>query len=108
MKFSVETRFSPDHIEQETFTVFEGVRQTIAREVIQLKDDGVRQALIKLGWTPPVDHKLVPVKPTHEQMMAGYKVSCGYGVLEARAFDLAERMYQAMLAAAPAQNGGAA
>lgn len=27
----------------------------ITREVIRLKDAGVRQALIRFGWTPPPD-----------------------------------------------------
>lgn len=36
---------------------------------------------------------------THEQMMAGYVVACRFGVLEARAFDLAEQMFKAMNAA---------
>jgi len=34
--------------------------------------------------------------PTHEQMIAGYKVACSFGVYERRAFDLAEAMYVAM------------
>lgn len=41
-------------------------------------------------------------KPTSEQMMAGYEVSCRFGVLEARAFELAEQMFKAMLSASPA------
>jgi hypothetical protein len=35
-------------------------------------------------------------KPSHEQMMAGYAAACRFGVLEVRAFDLAEQMWQAM------------
>lgn len=42
---------------------------------------------------------------THAMKMAGYDVSCKYGVYEARAFDLADEMYSSMLAAAPAPAG---
>lgn len=43
---------------------------------------------------------------THAMKMAGYDISCKYGVYEARAFDLADEMYSSMLAAAPAPAAG--
>jgi hypothetical protein len=43
----------------------------------------------------------VEAKPTREQMMAGYAVACRYKVYEAQAFNLAEAMWRAMLAASP-------
>lgn len=35
-------------------------------------------------------------KPTHEQMMAGYAVATEFGVLERRAFDLVDAMFEAL------------
>lgn len=35
----------------------------------------------------------------HEAIMAGYFVACEFGIYEKRAFDLAERMYVAMIGA---------
>ena len=55
----ITTTFTPVQITQEitgpeidwrTMT-----REVISREVMQLKDEGVREALIKLGWTPPAN-----------------------------------------------------
>lgn len=34
-------------------------------------------------------------RPSHEQAMAGYTVACSYGVLEARAFMLVDKMFRA-------------
>lgn len=36
--------------------------------------------------------------PSHEQLMAGYEISCKFGVYESKAFDLAEQMFKAMRA----------
>lgn len=44
-------------------------------------------------------------KPTSDQMMAGYAVACRFGVLEARAFDLAEKMFAAMQPPSPSVEG---
>ena len=55
----IKTTFTPVQITQEvsgpeidwrTMT-----REVISRGVMQLKDEGVREALIKLGWTPPTN-----------------------------------------------------
>ena len=35
-------------------------------------------------------------EPTHETLLAGYKVACSFGVYESNAFKLAEKMYSAM------------
>jgi len=41
------------------------------------------------------------VQPSHEALMAGYKVACAFGVYESQAFNLAEKMFAAMKSAAP-------
>lgn len=54
MKIKVETNFNSNIIEQiikyEDHFKYE---DTIVRHVCDLREEGVRQALIKLGWTPP-------------------------------------------------------
>lgn len=50
MKFKINTKVFPDgRIEQELVDL----QGRIAREVMDTKDQQVRQALISLGWTPP-------------------------------------------------------
>ena len=41
-------------ITQDTLYVANGVREQIMRQVIYTKDEQIQQALIALGWTPPV------------------------------------------------------
>ena len=48
-KFKITTNFSPDLIEQ----VVEDPIGNITKQVIRLRDEGVRKALIAMGWTPP-------------------------------------------------------
>ena len=57
-KITVSTKAFKDEIYQsvELQSDYSFPRQnwaTIANEVVRLKEDGVRDALIKLGWTPP-------------------------------------------------------
>jgi hypothetical protein len=53
----VETKFNKDRIEQQL--VFKdchspiGMIDNVAVQVVNLQEQGVREALIKLGWTPP-------------------------------------------------------
>jgi transcription elongation factor len=47
----------------------------------------------------------VPRAESEAMGMAGYAVSCKYGVLEARAFDLSEQMWDAHIGAAPPPPG---
>ena len=51
----VHTRFNIDIIEQST-VVGDSIHQT-ARQIIHLQEDGVREALIALRWTPPKEAK---------------------------------------------------
>ena len=49
----IETTFNNDEIRQ-TMHGHGCVQDQIIQSVIKLKDEGVRKALIELGWTPPV------------------------------------------------------
>ncbi|WNL63655.1 hypothetical protein ST4_097 [Aeromonas phage ST4] len=57
------------------------------------KDAGVTFANAPTGV---INHEHKAATPSHAQMMAGYEVACRFGVLEARAFELAEQMFKAM------------
>lgn len=54
-KITVVTRFNDERIEQheEWDLGWKDEIQIKARELIALKEEGVRKALIELGWTPP-------------------------------------------------------
>lgn len=52
-KIRIETTFNSDEIRQ-TIHGHGCVEDQIIQSVIKLKDEGVRKALIELGWTPPV------------------------------------------------------
>ena len=55
----ITTTFTPVQITQEVtgpeIDWRTMAREVISREVMQLKDEGVREALIRLGWTPPTN-----------------------------------------------------
>ena len=46
---NVTTRYSPEMIEQEVHNS----RETLVRNVVHLQDEGIKEALAKLGWLPP-------------------------------------------------------
>lgn len=46
--------------------------------------------------TGVINHEHEAATPSQKQMIAGFKVACSFGVLEARAFELAEKMFKAM------------
>jgi len=54
-EIKVITKFNADLIESRLEGV--GIEQfgfgRLSRQIISLQDEGVRKALIKLGWTPP-------------------------------------------------------
>lgn len=56
MEYSVETKFSKEMIKQST-TIKDGDRviNSVVSNIIRLEEQDVRDALIKLGWTPPKD-----------------------------------------------------
>jgi len=53
MKVNVKTKFDDDIIKQIITDDFDDLHQIFCEQVINLQDQGVRDALIKLGWTPP-------------------------------------------------------
>lgn len=44
-------------ITQELTEQFDGVETKLMQWIYKTRDAGVRDALIKLGWTPPEEHK---------------------------------------------------
>ena len=44
-------------IEMKTHKKIDGIWIQISHEVLQLKEKAIRDALIKLGWTPPKEDK---------------------------------------------------
>ena len=55
MKYNIKTGidFQTGAVFLETEQEFQGVREVLFREVVRTKDEAIREALIKLGWTPP-------------------------------------------------------
>ena len=54
MKIEIKTAFKNGLIEQSIIERGElGPEHEFARRVVNLQEQGVREALIKLGWTPP-------------------------------------------------------
>lgn len=54
MEYTVETKFNKELIRQSTVLMDDGkIISEMASNVIRLEEQGVRDALIKLGWTPP-------------------------------------------------------
>lgn len=54
--FRVETQAQPDEkIVQTVSSVTDGTIKQIMREVTDMRERGMRKALIELGWTPPPD-----------------------------------------------------
>ena len=52
-KYEVETLVKDDTILQAVYSDFEGVRERLFSEILDLREAATREALIKLGWTPP-------------------------------------------------------
>jgi len=54
MKYKVKTEVLPNGIiEQDVILLRDKIAQTISRTVIDTQEQQTRDALIKLGWTPP-------------------------------------------------------
>lgn len=52
--YKLDTVITPEgDIASTIFNECMGVKEEIIRQVIKMQDEQVRQALIKLGWTPP-------------------------------------------------------
>jgi len=53
-EYTVTVKYNKHMIELESG--FDYRRFDIARKIVNLEDQAVREALIKLGWTPPVKY----------------------------------------------------
>lgn len=52
-KYEVETLVKDDSILQSVYSDFEGVRERMFSEILDLREKSTREALIELGWMPP-------------------------------------------------------
>jgi hypothetical protein len=53
-EIKIETKFDSSMIHQRVYSLGdENTIHSIMDEVMKLRDEGVREALIALGWTPP-------------------------------------------------------
>jgi len=55
MRAIVETRFNQHSIHIETKLGI--AREVIARKLVDLEDKAIKEAPVKLGWTPPKNEK---------------------------------------------------
>jgi hypothetical protein len=52
-KIIVETEYSTEQITQNIKFDMNTWSSSMHKEILKLKDKGIREALIKMGWTPP-------------------------------------------------------
>ncbi|QHJ82053.1 MAG: hypothetical protein [Bacteriophage sp.] len=60
-EYIVKTTVHGNSIVQESgwqYDASSNLRNDIVRRVVQLEDEGIKAALVKLGWTPPGDSAL--------------------------------------------------
>jgi len=55
MEYKLDTSIKNDIITQELFKKEENLKERISTWVLNARERSVRDALIKLGWTPPPD-----------------------------------------------------
>jgi hypothetical protein len=55
LAINIKTEVSKDRISQEFSSEINGVHERLYTQAVELADQGVRQALIELGWTPPTE-----------------------------------------------------
>lgn len=53
----VRTSYGDDFISQETSVSVAGVAQKLSSEIMNLKDQGAKEALVNMGWVPPEEFK---------------------------------------------------
>lgn len=55
--YRIDTKIMPDgKIVQELSEVMDDMKQTLLRSVMDTKEQQTREALIRLGWTPPQEN----------------------------------------------------
>ena len=64
-KVTVDTSILPDGniFQVDSLIGPDGVSKRLSASLVDLKDIGVRDALVKLGWTPPADLQVNSVNP---------------------------------------------
>jgi hypothetical protein len=57
LRYTVQTLAEPDtgRIHQTLYAEYEDFKEEIYHVVMETREQGVREALIRLGWTPPKD-----------------------------------------------------
>lgn len=78
-RIEVITEFNADIIKQHVQypANLHGLHTTLVKDIIHLKEQGVREALIQLGWTPPADSTDKSYCAEHKESRAkGYCSGC--------------------------------
>jgi hypothetical protein len=53
MKYKITTKYNPDVIKQSVSLEVEDRILSKYNQIIEIRDKQIREALIKLGWSPP-------------------------------------------------------
>jgi hypothetical protein len=53
MKYKISTKYNPDVIKQSVSLEVEDRILSKYNQIIEIRDKQIREALIKLGWSPP-------------------------------------------------------
>lgn len=55
MRYKIEGKLTGEELEQTVLRddPLTGMAEQVSREVINLKEENIKEALVKLGWTPP-------------------------------------------------------
>lgn len=69
-KYDLRVEKLGDLIISELTSTFNGVTSRLYMDVLDTKDESVREALIEMGWTPP------PEPPTHRSRRATSFLDC--------------------------------
>lgn len=57
MKYTVTTDYDEDLIRQAVWQEYDGVRTQIFMSIMNTREEQIRAALIRMGWTPPTEKK---------------------------------------------------
>ena len=77
MGLNIITEYSGDVITQRVEGADNGI-SSLTKQVLDLKEEGVRQALIELGWIPPKEVKQIAVIAGSKEEFDHYKFFVGY------------------------------
>lgn len=57
LSYHVETKWDEGLIQQDIISDMNGVRERMWTNLVKLQEQGIREALIDLGWTPPPERE---------------------------------------------------